>query len=549
VEKVRALGDEARAALRLIPEHNRALLLTRLADAQLGAGDQEGARRTLEELEPLLTGPGTDFQRAQTSALWARAGDTAHAKLLLGTLSGQSQIMALRLEGLAQVQAGYAAEAVATLDAIDKAAPVAPAASIQANGVAQFHDVAIAAIGSAFADARDFADAEKAVAHLSPGLQQATLLADIASKQCTVGVSSAREGLTAARAAASAVAGSQANFAARAVAYADATCGDVPGAVTAAHQLAGDKAGDTLVTIADQLSQHGDYAHSRQIDDANGAAITSAEDLLGLAKRQIVRGDRDIAAATLATAAQKVRADVAAATQRSAPLYQVLDAQKPAGGIIEAYVQLGAFKEAIDLSTIYDHLNRPQFLVRVAVAEGDQHDTNALHRDLPAIVAIIEQGQLAGPSQQLAQIALGLAHAGDQADANDLLDRARHANSGLDRVLSSGAAWIAPVQVAVGDIDGARATLRPLLPGAFESPNSATIIPQELINEGRFNEAQAFLGDLDQDQRGMLLGSIAVGEMKAGHLNEAMTLAWQITDPRQRAGTMQGLLKEVARGT
>jgi len=98
--------------------------------------------------------------------------------------------------------------------------------------------------------------------------------------------------------------------------------------------------------------------------------------------------------------------------------------------------------------------------------------------------------------------------------------------------------------VALGDIDGARATLRSA-PSLFSSANNGSVIAQELVNDGRYAQALELLGDVSPNQRPGLLGSIAVGEMRAGDVNAAMSAAWQITDPAVRASTMQELLKAV----
>jgi hypothetical protein len=205
--KVKAIGDEARAALTLTVDHNQAFRLQQLAKAEINVGDLSGARQTLRLADAISSQATTDYERQfQLSSipLWIRAGDVAAAKALAnGVQVGMLRLEGWRLYGSGLAQTGDLSGVDYALSEIDKTyAQIAdnPEISATASRIAAQRggdprSLAINAIAETLASSQQFHTAIDVADRMPPSILRAQLFADIAERECKANDSNARSTL------------------------------------------------------------------------------------------------------------------------------------------------------------------------------------------------------------------------------------------------------------------------------------------------------------------------------------------------------------------
>lgn len=556
-DKVRAIGAEARASLEAPRDRaaarSRPWQLVNLADAQIDAGDAAGARETIAEILTLTMRQrrsAAEDEERRIVELWIRAGDAAAARRLAESLHNPlARVAALGELGEGLARSGDLAGARAALELVERASesPTGAARRVVAGFDGSPHDLAIRKIGDALADDGDAQGALHAATLLPQGLARAGLLADIAGKQCTGGDNAASRTIALADAAAHAVEEAERAQAAVLLAYALATCNDAQAAVAAARDLARDKSGSVLARVAHDLTGHGDYAHARQVDEANAEALVDVEDRVALAERQIARGDIELAKPSLAKALAMTLDAVGAKKEAGSPPYEVLEAERPLSEIVFAEIKAGVFAAALASLQGFERDNRPQYAVNIIEEMAKRGDERALARMLPAMLEVIGKADSSGTAgDHLTRAAKLLAHAGYVAEARKPLAMAQElARRGVDASYAKQILrQIAQAQAAMGDMDGARATVDAL---DLHGGQRAFLLVDLALEKGDMALALQHAAETEGIMRDQALSQIAWKQVKAGDVAGAMTTAWQIHDLGQRSEALLALLKAVGR--
>jgi hypothetical protein len=554
-DKVRAIGAEARASLEAPRDRaaarSRPWQLVNLADAQIDAGDAAGARETIAEILTLRQrrSAAEDEERRMVE-LWIRAGDPGAARRLAESLHNPlARVAALGELGEGLARSGDLAGARATLELVERASesPTGAARRVVAGFDGSPHDLAIRKIGDALADGGDAQGALHAATLLPQGLARAGLLADIAGKQCTGRDNAAPHTIALANSAAHAIEQAERPQAAVLLGYALATCNDAQAAVAAARDLAGDKSGSVLARVAHDLTGHGDYAHARQVDEANAEALVDVEDRVALAERQIARGDIELAKPSLAKALAMTLDAVGAKKEAGSPPYEVLEAERPLSGIVFAEIKAGVFADALASLQGFERDNRPQYAVDIIEEMAKRGDERALARMLPAMLDVIGKADSSGTAgDHLTRAAKLLAHAGYVAEARKPLAMAQElARRGVDASYAKQILrQIARAQAAMGDMDGARATVDAL---DLHGGQHAFLLVDLALEKGDMALALQHAAETVGIMRDQALSQIAWKQVEAGDVAGAMTTAWQIHDLGQRSEALLALLKAVGR--
>jgi tetratricopeptide (TPR) repeat protein len=548
-DKIKAIGAAARvAALRLAAIHHSASQLLLLADAQIKAGDKEGAQETIAVAQP-HTKEARDsmrsFERGESIRLWVRAGDLTRARALLRDgPDAPPQIGALDTYGVALAQSGDTAGARATLALVEQAAveTTDERASTGQREVEEFGgrqlDFAFRDIGVALADAGDFHGALSAAEKLLEGFLRAGLLAGIASRQCASGDPDAGVILRSAQTAVHAVEQKWLVDAAEDIAYALAACESAADALAVAQELAPGSVNDVLERVAQQLTEHRDYAHAAHIDKALAPRIHDLGSVIALAQRQIARDKVSGARANLAVASAQIRR---AAVSPIDPV-KAYDTSNLLTSIIDLQIKAGDFFGAVVSAEPLDRNYRPQVLVRVIEEAAKRHDADALRQALAMVTQKIQEADLLpARATALAGIAKALGRAG-------YIDQARQTLAPLQELARHGIGGpypqqifvqIAEAQAAMGDVAGARATSESVDGPWRESALSGLAREACLAND--FATARAIAEEIND--RYPTLEHIAASEAKAGDISAAMATAWQITEWTVRADALLELLK------
>jgi hypothetical protein len=508
------------------------------------------ARDTLAEVWALSSQGQDQLSRRSNEErvveLSVRAGDPARARTFAESIADrETRVAVLGRYGVALARSGDLPGARAALDLVHRASTAAEGSEqderAPETGRSRLHfphDFAIEQIGAALADGHDARGALHAATLLPHGLFRAELLADIAAKQCTAGDKEGRDTLRLAVAAAYAVGQHGRLQSAAEIAYALATCNDVAAAVAAARGVAPDYSVSALERVAHDLTEHGDYTHARQIDEANADALVGIGDRIALAERQIARGEVELAKPNLAKASAMTIELIRTKRAASRPLYEIVDAQRPIGSIIAGQTAVRAYAEAIHTSEGEDEPdNRAQFLVPIVWEEASRHDEFALRETLPGILEVIQKASRGIAAYNLARVAKALASAG-------YIDDARKALALAQGLASRENAEIARAQAAMGDMDGARATLDALdARGGARGRNLISVA----LEQDDFATALAAAADLQGATRDGGLAAISREQTKSGDITGAMATTWQIQNLISRADTLLAVLKALRR--
>jgi tetratricopeptide (TPR) repeat protein len=435
-EKVTLIGAAAReAAVEEARESPDPDTLMSLAQAQLDAGDTGGARETLVQAQAVFAASHRErserLHRERLITLLVKAGNAAAAKALVDRIVDPLwRVDAFGSYAVALAASGDTARATEVLDEIERiVATVKKAALVAATesmtDAWRPHPSVIALdIGDALIAAGAFAGASK-IAARDPKFRT-ELLAKIAAKQCLMRDKNAREALRKAKQAA------QANKelddrAGEELAYALASCDDVPGARATVARMWPGRQGLALEAVVNRLTEHGQYGPAKAID-----AVTHAEELTGdarskayalssLALRQVARGDIADARETSKRAYHVVQMAVEANPQSG-----TLD--MPIGQIINTQIKEGAYDDAFTTAKLEDPVNRVQYLVEIIAAEAEARQADALHAALPGVVAEVEANW--STAYHLTRVAEALGEAGYRREARDVLAHVRKSYSG-----------------------------------------------------------------------------------------------------------------------
>lgn len=544
-DKIKAIGIEALATIEADPSPTRAHFqptnLIDLAEAQTKVGDGPGARATLAELQHVLSATGATFGwDARIAALWVDAAAPAEAASYVATLANvATPEEALGKEGAALVRAGDLGAARQVLDLLEQSAQAAPAFPARPGQPRQRMpsaplDLALKELGSALAQAHDTDSALRAEGLLDAVGQHVQLLSDIALAQCASTGMDAEEVLRRAQAAMQ----PRDRFAGpaqmEALGYVLALCHTPARAVAVVHEVIPDRQSEVLTGIARRLTEHGDVARARAIDEANSVSPEDISGLIELAERQIVRGDKEQARSNVAQAAARLVEVVGAARAANRPLGEILDTLRPTAGVVGAQAKLGLYAEAIRTSAVEDANNRPQTLIYMIEVAAERRDCNGLREIWPDVFDVIEKGMPGMAAHAPPRMAMALAKAGcDEA--------ARKALAEADRLGRRDVEY-ATAQAALGDLAGAGTTIDNI-------PGSAVHRAQARFNlalgRADFATALAATATVTDGWRDDELGRLSEAQAKAGELTGAMSSAWAIDDLLKRGDALVKLLKNV----
>jgi hypothetical protein len=548
-DKLRAIGAEARSSFEAAHGASPNGLvsspwwLLNLAEVEIEAGDKAGARDTLTAAQAIPGNnpaglPGTTEGRL--AMLWVRAGDSATAHRYAESISKPAdRLSALGEYGAALAHAGDLAGANVAMETVARApepeddSATRPAVGQIALATMPPRDLAIRKIGTALAEKHDMRGALRAASLLTEDRLHAGLLADIASKQCTDRDGGAFETL---RLADEAVHGLKdpGHFGpVDTFVYALAACGDVARAADVARELAPKRTAMVLGQVAGLLMEHGDRDRSRQVDAVNVDALTDVYGLLNLAKREIARGDVELAKPHIAGASAMTLEAVRSKRVAGRPLHEILDALSPVASIADTQATVGAYADAIHTIEVEDPINRPQFFVSLVAAAVTRHDGNGVKESLRTVFNAARQANVEFPLNHLTHLVASLANAGYFAEARQILGLVPQ--SGRQSEMFAGA------QAALGDIDGARTTLYAL--DLTDAQRTQSLVRIALGRHDLASALDALKGGAPDDA----LSSIASAQAKNGDLTAAMATAWQIRGLGLRAETLVALLKALKR--
>ncbi len=536
-DKIGAIGAEALASVLLQsgdgPASIRASTLLMLAEAQIKSGDAVGARATVDAsrrfiLSKSQTGAGWEGRLAK---LLVEIGERDKAASYVADLSDPgTRLWALGQEGVALVQAGDRAAARQVLDTLGQAAQ--PAHPPDKGGlVARPRDLAVKTLGSAFAGQQDIETALRAAGLLPDGLFRIQLLSDIAVAQCGADDKAAADTLNKAAAAVPQVEQGLRRQAAGALVYGLASCGQAGRAAELAANIMPDGQADILVDVARRLTQSGDYAHARDIDERVKISPDDVGGLAALGERQVARGDTERARQSLALASTQMLQQVQMASGDKRSPAPLPDMAISVGRIVPLQAKLGAYAEAIRTSKAVNANNRPQFLATIVSTAAENKDAAALNEVLPTILDAIGEALPGIADNAYARAGLALARAGFTAQARQVQAR-----------IAGHFVQLAELQAAIGDAAGARATVNGL---AGDEASHAQGLFDVALSQSDFADAGAQTAKLAGNRRDGALARLSEREAKAGDLAGAMTTAWQIDELSMREGALVQLLKEL----
>lgn len=517
-EKIAAVGAEARqAALAAAAETPSPEVLLAIAEAQLDAADIAGARDTLAAAQDVMTKSPKAYplQREQLAALWARAGEAEKAlNIAEGLPDPKQRVRALGRLGVSLAKAGSIDTTRKLIERIrQSAAPPDPRPLTDA-------DMALQDISIALADAGDFGDAVREAQYL-PKIISEPMLAKIAAKRCAAHDGGAPETLHLATASADGATGAYATE----LLYALASCGETDRALQAAERASS----ATLEHVADQLMRQDLHAEAQVIDQLIAERYPTANDLARVAERQAARGDLAGARANALRGYEMMRADVTAARDQTNPRYTPFDALQPLGTVISAQLKIRAYDDAIATAQLHDLRNAHENLVRILQAAAKNHDASAVRQILPRVLQSLETLDL--PTEvALVNMAKMLGRAGYAAEARDLIDRAAQLkNAHCQRAPCIN---VAEADVAIGDIDAARAILQRLAAPRAQD-GARVLLVRELIDP---DGPSGILRPPNLPMPPPPRDASAVFPIAA-------EMAWQIQDPGTRANAMLTLLR------
>ena len=517
--KVKVIGNEGRAAIMAMEGGQRGLLLQNFATAQLDDGDAVGARETLALADSIFADAMdyfTRMTRLNSIPLWIRAGDASAAQALVDALpAGLQRIDGLGRYGVGMIQINKVAEARRVLDQIDGmyADPEisAAAASVVAKHGPDARSLAVYHITEALAGMGQFSDALDLAERLPPGNLRASLWAKIAADQCKAKDPTGPTTLKRATAELGSPSSEYPNW----MATADKACNDAP-------------------TTPRSIS----YPACERALEVGSKAMTAIQ-LVDLAQCQGAKNELSEAKRNLLKAFQAINAAIGKSPSGLSQ-EQVMYLEQ----IVFTYISWHMFDDAIAASELLEHVDRQLFLWRVVAAEVENKDAESLHRTLAKVTSEMASEDFS-VQRSLANLAATLIRAGFIDEAREPLrlaqDMASRGVNGYRSVQSF--EQIAIAQALLGDIDGARETLKSGIPRGQEIRWGLLIT--ELMKQGNLAGGLELCAELDAGRCGGWEALIASDEAKAGNLTLAMEIAWKITDPRARADAMLRLLKSV----